>query len=660
MELHSHTTPHLNPSEVSRSQQTFEPSTRPAPHDSPTPPDLSGSQGPTTTDGHEAVQNIEADRPAPDPRIKSKTRTRTGCLVCRARKVKCDEKRPSCQKCTKQGRPCVYRTPDPRGWPQIFNGSSGEYVSSSEDQMSITAGASPTLWQAGNISDKLHSPIQSLLDPNNCRDLATPSDLSHAETQSEDPNLCLPSNAQPEGVLPATALTKDAPMYPGPDGQDQESDPNFGASSLERFQRTSQVISLTLSLDKFVTYEVPTEASFAYFTDELDCSFLSSFDSLGWKRIKQSIAQLGAQEVSVARCILSTQALYRTQVDRLPTEYAMSLYQAAISSFQFVLDNGNIDFDIILIDAFLLLLSQLILPNRDNPTFTWLDPVLISRLDVWLKTGHKSPMSLRICTWLQILDTVAKRGGSPSLLPDSIFDHLTESISEVPSISSLDTSLDPGDTLYDTISTPLYAFYLKVQRVSNRVADVSHYRRSRTTPGDQAEVNGILTGLKDTMYSLWDNRPGPLRLQPREIREHFNFAIAEPTVVLAGVCLAAYFAELIVFGRTLGDPIFPSIESRHAMAQIRGYVDGDWVSSSGGALNPGYLRALFLYGVECFEKDESRWAAERLRQIGNPLSRGNFFASFIELHGEAQRAQRRRVTMKYFCRQNFGVPLPFM
>ncbi|CAG9995961.1 unnamed protein product, partial [Clonostachys byssicola] len=574
--------------------------------------------------------------------MKSKTRCRTGCLVCRARKVECDEKRPSCQRCIKQGRPCVYRIPDPRGWPPIFDDPSANYVSSSEDQMSITAGASPVLWQAGNLADKLLSPIQNLQHPPIYRDA---SDISHVEPQNQAPNLCLSNNAHPEGVLPAVVPTDEAPIYPGPDGQDQGNDPNFGASSLERFQRTSQVISLTLSLDKFVTYEVPTEASFSYFTDELDCPFLSPFDSLSWKRIKQSIAQLGTQEVSV---------------DRLPTEFAMSLYQAAISSFQFLLDNGNIDFDIILIDAFLLLLSQLILPNRDNPTFTWMDPVLVNRLDVWLKTGQKSPISLRICTWLQILDTAAKRGGSPSLLPDSVFNHLTESIPEVPSLSSLDTSLDPRDTLYDTISTPLYVFYLKVQRVSNRVADVSHYRRSRTTPGDQAEVNDILTGLKDIMYTLWDNRPGPLRLQPRELREHFNFAIAEPTIALAGVCLAAYFAELIVFGRTLGDPIFPSIESRHAMAQIRGYVDGDWAGSSGGALNPGYLRALFLYGVECFEKDESRWAVERLRQIGNPLSRGNFFASFIELHGEAQRAQRRRVTMKYFCRQNFGVPLPFM
>lgn len=43
-----------------------------------------------------------------------------------------------------------------------------------------------------------------------------------------------------------------------------------------------------------------------------------------------------------------------------------------------------------------------------------------------------------------------------------------------------------------------------------------------------------------------------------------------------------------------------------------------------------------------------------------PRSRSNFLASFVEAHGEAQRAQGGRGTMKYFCYQTFGVALPFM
>ncbi|KAJ4152804.1 hypothetical protein LMH87_009324 [Akanthomyces muscarius] len=37
-------------------------------------------------------------------------RTRTGCLSCRQRHVKCDERKPSCVNCTAQGVACAYGT----------------------------------------------------------------------------------------------------------------------------------------------------------------------------------------------------------------------------------------------------------------------------------------------------------------------------------------------------------------------------------------------------------------------------------------------------------------------------------------------------------------------------------------------------------------------
>ncbi|KAI9848873.1 MAG: hypothetical protein M1837_006389 [Sclerophora amabilis] len=40
-------------------------------------------------------------------------RTRSGCFTCRARRVKCDEKRPSCERCEKGDRECIY--PDASG-----------------------------------------------------------------------------------------------------------------------------------------------------------------------------------------------------------------------------------------------------------------------------------------------------------------------------------------------------------------------------------------------------------------------------------------------------------------------------------------------------------------------------------------------------------------
>ncbi|KAJ0415908.1 hypothetical protein BJY00DRAFT_292698 [Aspergillus carlsbadensis] len=42
-------------------------------------------------------------RPAPD---KLRTRTLTGCYTCRERKLKCDDRRPECQRCSALGLDC--------------------------------------------------------------------------------------------------------------------------------------------------------------------------------------------------------------------------------------------------------------------------------------------------------------------------------------------------------------------------------------------------------------------------------------------------------------------------------------------------------------------------------------------------------------------------
>lgn len=107
------------------------------------------------------------------------------------------------------------------------------------------------------------------------------------------------------------------------------------------------------------------------------------------------------------------------------------------------------------------------------------------------------------------------------------------------------------NSLYDLNSGPIFPFYLKLQKISNQVSDVSHYRRSRITPEDQADVSGILTDLTAEMYAMWETRPGSLRLKPGELRAYFGDTIAEPLITLTGVCLAANLSEFIEIGRTV-------------------------------------------------------------------------------------------------------------
>ncbi|KAF5015100.1 hypothetical protein F66182_13682, partial [Fusarium sp. NRRL 66182] len=60
---------------------------------------------PTTPPGLSAPSAMTLNIP---PRVLLPSRSRTGCWTCRSRKVKCDERRPSCGQCARLGHRCDY------------------------------------------------------------------------------------------------------------------------------------------------------------------------------------------------------------------------------------------------------------------------------------------------------------------------------------------------------------------------------------------------------------------------------------------------------------------------------------------------------------------------------------------------------------------------
>lgn len=71
-------------------------------------------------------------------------RTRSGCFMCRSRRVKCDETRPVCDRCRKGHRECIYPDPPPSKGP-------GAHGQSSKDGGSLLQQASPA--SSGDTED---------------------------------------------------------------------------------------------------------------------------------------------------------------------------------------------------------------------------------------------------------------------------------------------------------------------------------------------------------------------------------------------------------------------------------------------------------------------------------------------------------------------------
>lgn len=290
-----------------------------------------------------------------------------------------------------------------------------------------------------------------------------------------------------------------------------------------------------------------TSRSSSYFIDEVDSPILSAFDYLNWKRIKLHIVQLATQEESIATDIVAVQSIYRAQVNRLAMCRAISEYQASLAAFELLVANKEIGFDTILVISLLLCLCEIILPNEDGPALRAFSLAFEARLTVWLLNINRSPIALRICAWLQFLHVATKRSGCCGLLPEPVFDLLSNHITEVPSLPPLGNSSDSTNAMYDIISAPIFAFYLGLQRISNQIQDLSHYRRSRITPADQEEVTEIVTSLRNALSTLWSARPSPLQFRPSQLRENFCPMIAEPLIALVGVCTAALFIYLFYY-----------------------------------------------------------------------------------------------------------------
>ncbi|KIX01874.1 uncharacterized protein Z518_09601 [Rhinocladiella mackenziei CBS 650.93] len=573
-------------------------------------------------------------------------RVRSGCLTCRARKVKCDENRPDCNNCTRLKRKCIYK---PRRSPSKPTDAAAVVAHNTPSQAHQvrTPEVDLSTQQATNQECLFHEKLSFPDEPYG-------PGASHSSSQEETPALHVEDLFSP--------VQRDARSFDHQrdDLSGQQNDLGIIGSPDVQYLMTSQDIYLCTTIDLLAASEASTHSSFAYFVDEVNIPAVSPFDHVNWGRMKVHVAELAIHDKAVASAILAIQAVYKAQANSLPMTNATSVYQSAANIFGTALYDDHHGFNTILVVAFLLCLCEMIIPNETGSIFGQSDGIFVTRMRVWSWNGPLPPISMRILAWLRVLHAAARRSGGPGLLSDAVFSLLPDQATEIPNISLPRNCTDASVPLYDYITAPIFALFVELQKISTHIANLSHYHRSRVTGSDQKEVSDIIGGFKLQMYSLWNARPDLMRFKPGQLRVQFPREVSEPLITLVGICIATYNTEIIETGRNLSDPPFASLEAKQAMRRIRLLIEGDWNSSDGENLNPAYLRPLFLCAIESIDADETKWAVAQLKKIRNPICRSDFFASFAESLAEAQRDKRRRVTTRYFCLQTFGVPPPYL
>lgn len=416
----------------------------------------------------------------------------------------------------------------------------------------------------------------------------------------------------------------------------------------------SRDIELTTTIDILAVCDVSFRPFFSFFLH-------TPYDGVNWRHMKLDIVELGISHTAIASAISAVSALYQGQLYSLPLSKAVTLYHSAKCAYEKLLDDETQDFSTVLAAVFLLCLFDVV-HYETAPILKEPSEVFTNRLASW--SQHKlqfSPLSSRIITWLRLLHATTVRGGGMGLISDSIFSLLPDCRAGIANLRLPSHYWpDASSQIYDMLSTPIFEFYYQLQGISSQIARLTHYHRSRTTGVDQEEVAQQIADIKSRLHDLWESRSATQRQTTQELRLCLASHIANSIIRLIGVCTAAYHAEFVEMDRVLRDPASESTHSKQARCQIRKIIDGNWNAYDGGKLNPGYLRPLFLCAIECMDRDECRWAVDRLERIKNPICRSEFFASFGTALSDAQLQKGRRVTSKYFCIWRFGISPPFM
>ncbi|RFU24720.1 hypothetical protein B7463_g11616, partial [Scytalidium lignicola] len=551
-------------------------------------------------------------------------RVRSGCLACRTKKKKCDEQRPNCQRCIRLKRECVYKTKAVQHATSVSSKNEREFLRNYQ-------------FRNDSFSPRSNSHTQDPLHLSS----------SHSESSvSNSPGLSLEEHPQILPFLPCDSQIS-LPAIQQLSQMQESSLTDSGTLPL----MISRDIHLCTTIDWLAAKECLQNPSFSYFLYEVDLPLVTPFDLFEWARMKSYAVDLASQHRSIAAAISAVQLLFRAQVNSLPTTHASAQYELAKRMFEATLRENATDFDITLVNAFIISVFSTVLLEDTDCILKQSNGVFVERLGLWSLSKMKMPIVSRIAAWLKIMHTAARRGGNQGIMSVKVSGLLSDQYNET-------LSLSPLMETHESACVLIFRFYLDLQDLSLQIANLCHYHRPRCTGTDQEEVVELMAAHKARLYSLWQSRPALMRCNPAEIRTQFSFPTAEPLISLVAISIAAYHTELVEMERSLNEPQTP--EAQESMRQIRGLVEEEWNASYKGKLNPGYLRPLFIYAIESLDPEGAQWAVDRMKEIKDPICRSDFFASYAQDLVQAQMIKQRRVTARWFCYQTYSVRPPFL
>ncbi|GAB1196888.1 hypothetical protein APSETT444_006167 [Aspergillus pseudonomiae] len=456
---------------------------------------------------------------------RSGPRRRTGCLTCRARKVRCDEAKPTCANCTRLRLQCIYKTIVPGIAPRRSTQRVPQLP-----QRAFTIDPAPT-----HVPDRLDvNYFDTVLQPRELR----PRRASHM----------LPHQIS-DHTLPSTSVA--VPDFPNFDMLSfiGEITSDFEQKHLDL---TNGVSEFTLTSDALSPTTLGNVGGSNYIVQQPTWTVDTSVGTLPSPSDSQSDGSMEEGKRWRVAPVYHRQS--SSEIQSCITESMDdSLLKKALTA------------------VFLLMLSEVVsLPELGDSSTSFLHSayLLLQRFHhqtkSWTGFGHL------IVSWISLLDVralIAGRDGDP-LVELGMLDQVDTAETD----QRLEDELlsKPGYLIHKAIVGPAYSFLFKAQQVIRRIVCLDMHHRRRGTVSDEFEVLQIAHQIGADLEALWNKRPRVLDIydKPEELYDTLQPAVADEVCRTFRQYMANFLAIFIYLHR-VAFVIYPRTDRVHrAVDQI--------------------------------------------------------------------------------------------
>ncbi|RDW63094.1 uncharacterized protein DSM5745_10205 [Aspergillus mulundensis] len=593
---------------------------------------------------------------------RSGPRRRTGCLTCRARKVRCDEAKPTCANCTRLRLQCVYRSviiqgmgiPKTRARPGRARSASGTTTTQELESPASNASTGAVV-RPGGLQSIGARQVLSSVSPEEISGAPDSipfdmlgfigeitSDFQQKHLDLTNGESIVPSNRPMAIPVPEVdGSFHDARQTPWDPGRVDVNTCNTGIipdpDSVSPQSTTEESWEDRL-LQHFRLSDAPP-------------TIFAPVD-LEWRYVRDAILTESSRSAPGCRALLLAVYCYSDThmawVEGTQPKLGPSYHAQASSEIQACLLEEDVSESLlkrVFASVLLLMLAELISPETWRPATPYLHTSFLllqrfhPRLRTWTGIAHL------IASWVSLLDIkalIAGRDGDPladldvgDLTPTPNFDHIFSSSRPDPNSEDIPFEkhlTSPSYLITHSITSPAYTFFLRTQQLTRRIVVIDLHHRARGTVSDEFEVLQIAHTVSADLEALWNTRPRILDLydtpsnEPDSLLTVLSPQTAEKIVRTFRAYVANFLAQSIylhrvafaIYPRT--DKVYAAVEQIIRLAREEGSRSANNSTTpepSVGSVPISFLWPLFIAALEG-SLEQRAWITSEIQRMAAP------------------------------------------